>query len=57
MSVQTMEIKGERYVILPESEYLQMARDAKLPELPERATDGSVPAVEFLRASIARADS
>jgi len=48
---------NEDYVILPNSEYERLsglARVAELPPLPGPDTEGNYPAIEYLRASIAR---
>jgi DNA-binding XRE family transcriptional regulator len=56
----TMQIKGERFVIVPESEYDRMRElarelaDGDGPPLPKPDSDGNVPAVEYGRASLAR---
>ena len=51
----TINIKGERYVIIPEAEYLDFVREAAaLPPLPVAEADGTVDALAYSRASIAR---
>lgn len=47
----TINIKGETYVIVPEREYRALT---EMPELPTAASDGSVDALAYSRASIAR---
>lgn len=50
-------MKGRRYVLVPKSEYdsLQLkALAADLPPLPQPSADGTVPALEYSRASLAR---
>ncbi|HUE16498.1 MAG TPA: helix-turn-helix transcriptional regulator [Planctomycetaceae bacterium] len=57
MAVQSILVDGKPYVILPRSEYDQLATLAKaadLPPLPEANEDGHYPAVEYARASLAR---
>ena len=59
MSVQTIRLKGEEYVILLRREYdKMMATNGKgntpLPPLPAADKDGNTPAVALARASIAR---
>ena len=56
----TIEIKGERFVIVPESDYermQEMTRDLTAgdgPRLPEPDSKGNVPAVDYARTSLAR---
>ncbi len=53
----TIRIKDQPFVVLPKDEYEQlMARAAgqALPAYPPAAKDGSRPAMEFIRVSIAR---
>jgi DNA-binding XRE family transcriptional regulator len=56
----TIQIKGERFVIVPESEYERMrelTRDLTTgdgPRLPKPDAKGNVPAVDYARASLAR---
>jgi len=57
MAVQSILVDGKPYVILPRSEYDQLATLAKaadLPPLPPANEDGHYPAVEYARASLAR---
>jgi ribosome-binding protein aMBF1 (putative translation factor) len=50
-----IDIKGQRYVIIPEAEYLGFTRAAAaLPSLPVAHADGTVDALTYSRASIAR---
>jgi DNA-binding XRE family transcriptional regulator len=55
-----IQIKGERFVIVPESEYDRMRElardlaDGPGPALPRPDVAGNVPAVEYARASLAR---
>jgi ribosome-binding protein aMBF1 (putative translation factor) len=51
MAMQTIEIKGERFVLVPEAAF---RRFVEVPPLPEPATDGSVDAIAYARASVAR---
>lgn len=55
--VQTVTFTGERYVILPEAEYLRLlgepAEPAE-PQLPTPDADGNYPGVEALRVILAR---
>jgi DNA-binding XRE family transcriptional regulator len=56
----TIQIKGERFVIVPEAEYDRMQELARElaegagPRLPEPDGHGNVPAVEYARAALAR---
>ena len=47
----TINIKGQSYVIVPEREYRDLAG---LPKLPSAAADGTIDALAYSRASIAR---
>lgn len=53
---QVVTLGGERFVIVPESEYkrLQAAADAAEPSLPARDKKGNYPAAEALQVSIAK---
>lgn len=54
---QTIMVGGEAYVLLPREEYEKLtalARAADLPPLPNANADGTYPAVEYARASLAR---
>ena len=51
----TIKIKGQRFVIIPEAEYRGFVRNAAaLPALPAADADGTVDALSYSRASIAR---
>ena len=54
--MQTLELDGRRYVVVPEEEYRRMATaaGAEIPPFPEQRADGNYPAIEAARASIAR---
>jgi DNA-binding XRE family transcriptional regulator len=57
MAAQTILVDGKPYVLLPRSEYDQLATLAKaadLPPLPEADSQGHYPAVDYARASLAR---
>lgn len=57
MQVQSLELDGKDYVVLPRAEYERLtilAKAADLPALPEADKNGNFPAVEYARASIAR---
>ena len=51
MTLQMIEVKGERFVLVPEKEFQRMA---EVPALPEPAADGTVDAIAYARASVAR---
>lgn len=53
-TVQTVTLAGERFVILPEAEFLRMAGEPREPELPPADGDGNYPAIETARALMAR---
>lgn len=52
-SVQTITLAGERFVILPESEYRQLTGENVEPTLPKPDAKGNYPAVEALRTVLA----
>jgi DNA-binding XRE family transcriptional regulator len=57
MSVQSIELAGQSYVLLPREEYEQLttlAKAADLPPLPKPDRLGNVPAVAYAKASLAR---
>jgi DNA-binding XRE family transcriptional regulator len=61
ISLQRIEVEGKRFVLLEETEYERLCRDAgvavandALPELPQPDERGRVPAVEYARISLAR---
>jgi ribosome-binding protein aMBF1 (putative translation factor) len=60
MVAATLQIKGERFVIVPEAEYDRLilrktaAKDADLPPLPKPLPNGNYDAVAYARASLAR---
>ncbi len=54
-----IEIKGERFFLLPESEYLRMIEQSLesaglLPAYPPRDRSGNCPALDFARVNLAR---
>lgn len=53
-AVQTVTFTGERYVILPEAEYLRLLGEPAEPQLPTPDADGNCPGVEALRVILAR---
>ena len=53
-SIQTVTLAGERFVILPEAEFLQLAGGPREPELPPADANGNYPALETTRALMAR---
>jgi DNA-binding XRE family transcriptional regulator len=57
MPKQSVVLEGKPYVLVPKEEFERIelkAEAAELPPLPERAADGTVPAIEFARVSMAR---
>ncbi len=52
--IQTVTLSGERFVILPEAEFLRIAGEPRDPELPPANVDGNYPAIEIARALMAR---
>lgn len=54
--VQTLSLAGKRFVVLPEAEYRRLWKAAKgtAPPLPEADAEGHYPAVDTLRAMLAR---
>ena len=54
MAVQTVTLTGERFVILPEAEYLRLLEGGAEPRLPAPDGKGRYPAVETARALMAR---
>ncbi|HVA48825.1 MAG TPA: helix-turn-helix transcriptional regulator [Pirellulales bacterium] len=53
-AVQTVTLTGERFVILPEAEYLRLLGEQAGPELPGPDAQGRYPAVEAARVVLAR---
>jgi DNA-binding XRE family transcriptional regulator len=53
-AVQTVTLGGERFVILPEAEFIKLAGAPREPELPPRDAKGNRPAMETARALMAR---
>ena len=58
---QTLEIKGQRMVLLEEGHYFKLLEKAglptpelRLPSMPEKLPSGNYPALEYARASLAR---
>ena len=57
MSVQSIDLAGQAYVLLPRDEYERLttlAKAAELPPLPKADRNGNVPAVAYAKASLAR---
>lgn len=57
MATPTIMVEGKPYVLLPRGEYERLttlAKAAELPPLPAPDADGSYPAVEYARVSLAR---
>jgi len=53
MSIQTVTLAGERYVLMPETEFRRLRKRGEL-KLPEPDAQGNYPASDALRVSIAR---
>jgi DNA-binding XRE family transcriptional regulator len=55
-SLQTLDIRGKKFVLIPESEYRRLAkRSAPLtPRMPAVSADGTYPAAEAMRTMMAR---
>ena len=61
IGLQRLELAGKRYVVLEETEYERLCREAReappeddLPELPKPDKAGRFPAVEYARVALAR---
>jgi DNA-binding XRE family transcriptional regulator len=62
IGLQRIELEGKRFVVLPETEYERLCRDAgkaaedapDLPALPKPDEHGRYPALEYARISLAR---
>ena len=54
--VQTLEIQGKKFVLLPESEYRRLTRRATplVPAMPVLFADGTYPAAQAMRTMMAR---
>lgn len=53
-AIQTVTLAGERFVILPEAEFLRLAGELPEPELPAALPNGNYPAFETMRAIMGR---
>jgi DNA-binding XRE family transcriptional regulator len=53
-TIQTLTIAGQRFVVIPESQYRQLIGENKEPRLPEPDAEGNYPAVESARIVLAR---
>ena len=53
-AVQTLTLAGQRFVILPEAEYKRLAGKTPEPLLPPADANGNYPAVETMRAILAK---
>jgi DNA-binding XRE family transcriptional regulator len=51
---QTLTLAGQRFVVIPEAEYKRLTGEAPEPLLPRPDADGNYPAVETMRAMLAR---
>jgi ribosome-binding protein aMBF1 (putative translation factor) len=53
-TLQTLTLAGQRFVVLPEAEHKRLAGKSPEPLLPPDDADGNYPAVETMRAILAR---
>jgi DNA-binding XRE family transcriptional regulator len=53
-TAQTLTLAGQRFVIIPEAEYKRLAGEISEPLLPSPDAKGNYPAVETMRAMLAR---
>ena len=53
-AIQTLTIKGQRFVVIPENQYRQLLCENREPALPEPDAEGNYPAVESARIVLAR---
>jgi DNA-binding XRE family transcriptional regulator len=51
---QSIMLDDKRYVVIPHDEYERLLQAARLPKLPAPDADGTYPAVEYARVSLAR---
>jgi DNA-binding XRE family transcriptional regulator len=54
VNIQTVTLGGERFVILPETDYRQLVGETWEPPLPKADAEGNYPAVEAARVLLAR---
>ena len=54
--LQTLDIRGKKFVLIPESEYRRLTRRSSpvVPALPPKSSDGTYPAAAAMRAMMAR---
>jgi DNA-binding XRE family transcriptional regulator len=55
-AVQTLDIRGKKFVLIPQSEYRRLTRKVQpaIPAMPQLSSDGVYPAVEAMRTLMAR---
>jgi DNA-binding XRE family transcriptional regulator len=55
-SIQTLDIRGKKFVLIPESEYRRLTKrpGPAIPPMPALSSDGTYPAAEAMRAMMAR---
>lgn len=53
-SIQTLTLGGERFVVLPEADFLRLTGEPPEPELPPMNERGNYPALDTMRALLAR---
>jgi DNA-binding XRE family transcriptional regulator len=54
--VQTLDIRGKKFVLIPETEYRRLTKRpmSAVPAMPAMSADGTYPAAEAMRAMMAR---
>ena len=55
-TIQTLNIGGKKFVLMPQSEYRRLTKGKALaiPRMPQQAADGTYPAAEAMRVMMAR---
>jgi ribosome-binding protein aMBF1 (putative translation factor) len=53
-TIQTLTLDGKRFVVLPEADFLKLTGELPEPELPPKNERGNYPALETMRALLAR---
>ncbi|HEX7447069.1 MAG TPA: helix-turn-helix transcriptional regulator [Pirellulales bacterium] len=53
-SIQTLTLGGERFVVLPEADFVRLTGEPPEPELPPANERGNYPALDTMRALLAR---
>ena len=54
--IQTLDIRGRKFVLIPQSEYRRLTKQSvpAVPRMPKMSADGTYPAAEAMRAMMAR---